>query len=37
MWDGDKFGGFPGNGEIFQHMAKVKLGRKYLCEREGVA
>jgi hypothetical protein len=28
MWDGDQFGGFPGSGEIFQHMAKVRLGRK---------
>jgi len=25
---GNKFGGFPGSGEILLHMAKVRLGRK---------
>jgi len=36
LWDGDKFGGFPDSGEIFHLMAKVRLGRKCICERDAV-
>jgi hypothetical protein len=37
LWDGDKLGGFPGSGEMFKHMAKIRLGRNDLCKRDAVA